>query len=156
MPVPELTLEFNNQQQTSSIPVIINKDTGFYSLPMDLIGSTQIPERGNGAVGQAGPAGAQQMIGMLIYDRQAGCLVLYPTAPQPLDEEKTAQDLSRREQEVLQLLPSGLSNRQIGRILSISESTVKSHVGSIFAKLNLSSRAEAAVYALRNGLATAA
>lgn len=60
--------------------------------------------------------------------------------------------LTRREVEVLRAIASGLSNLEIAKRLSISESTVKYHVHSILGKLNLSGRKEAAMYALDNGL----
>jgi NarL family two-component system response regulator LiaR len=60
--------------------------------------------------------------------------------------------LSRREQEVLQRLASGLDNSQIAAELSISPRTAKSHVSNILTKLDVSSRVEAAVYATRIGL----
>lgn len=60
--------------------------------------------------------------------------------------------LSRRELEVLELLASGLDNSQIAAELSITPRTVKSHVSNILAKLGVSSRVEAAVYATRAGL----
>jgi DNA-binding NarL/FixJ family response regulator len=58
--------------------------------------------------------------------------------------------LSRRETEVLRLLADGLSNRAIAERLFISPKTVEHHVSRIYAKLNLSTRAEAAAYAARN------
>jgi DNA-binding NarL/FixJ family response regulator len=58
--------------------------------------------------------------------------------------------LTRREIEVLELLGLGLSNPAIGERLYISRKTVEHHVGNILAKLGLSSRAEAAVYATRH------
>lgn len=60
--------------------------------------------------------------------------------------------LTEREKEVLQLLARGQSNRQISEWLDISEATVRTHVSNILAKLNLSSRTQAALYALREGL----
>jgi DNA-binding NarL/FixJ family response regulator len=57
--------------------------------------------------------------------------------------------LSRREQEVLELLPLGLSNAEIGSRLFISPKTVEHHVGRILAKLDLKTRAAAAAYAAR-------
>ncbi|MFQ5612472.1 MAG: response regulator transcription factor [Anaerolineae bacterium] len=151
----ELTLSLTNEVSSSSIPIKIKSDSGFYCLPPALAALCESDEPAGHRQPPLSAVVPQQTIGMLVFDKQAGCLVLYPTAPQPLDQGTAVHDLSRREQEVLQLLPAGLSNRQIGRILSISESTVKSHMGNIFSKLNVSSRAEAAVYALRMGLATA-
>jgi DNA-binding CsgD family transcriptional regulator len=58
--------------------------------------------------------------------------------------------LSRRETEVLRLLSDGLSNREIAERLFISPKTVEHHVSRIYAKLGLSTRAEAAAYAARN------
>ena len=58
--------------------------------------------------------------------------------------------MSRREKEVLRLLGEGLSNREIAEHLFISPKTAEHHVGRIYAKLGVSSRAEAAAYAARN------
>jgi DNA-binding CsgD family transcriptional regulator len=60
--------------------------------------------------------------------------------------------LSRRETEVLTLVAAGKTNRVIATELFISEKTVARHVSNIFAKLSLSSRAEATAYAFRHGL----
>ncbi len=65
-------------------------------------------------------------------------------------------ELSARELDVLALIAHGLDNAQIGAALHISPRTVKNHVSSILAKLELSSRLQAAVYAVRNGLAGSA
>ena len=59
-------------------------------------------------------------------------------------------DLSDRELEILQLLVQGLSNSEIGDELFISRSTVKNHISSIFGKLCVNSRAEAAATAIQN------
>jgi ATP/maltotriose-dependent transcriptional regulator MalT len=58
--------------------------------------------------------------------------------------------LSRREQEVLRLVGDGLSNREIAARLFISPKTVEHHVSRIYAKLEVTSRAQAAAYAARN------
>jgi len=88
-----------------------------------------------------------------------GLLVLDPAllgalpavAPRP-DEPAPAEPLTAREQEVLQLLAEGLSNRAIAHTLSISEHTVKFHVNAIMTKLDAQSRTEAVVRATRLGL----
>jgi len=67
---------------------------------------------------------------------------------QPADES-----LSAREVEVLQYVAAGLSNKEIARTLKIKEGTVRIHVGNILNKLQLSNRTQAALYALRKGLA---
>lgn len=60
--------------------------------------------------------------------------------------------LTPREREVLHLVTDGLTNREIAKRLGISAGTVKNHVEHIIAKLNVSDRTQAAVYALRHGL----
>ncbi|MEX8501888.1 MAG: response regulator [Leptothrix ochracea] len=60
--------------------------------------------------------------------------------------------LTERESEILQYLASGRSNKAIAKSLDISHDTVKLHVRHILAKLNLSSRVEAAVYAVEHGV----
>jgi len=62
--------------------------------------------------------------------------------------------LTGREQEVLSLIADGLSNRAIAEKMFISEKTVKTHVSNILSKLHLGDRTQAAIYALRHGLAT--
>ncbi len=61
-------------------------------------------------------------------------------------------DLSPREKEVLRLVVAGKTNQAIGQALDISEKTVEKHLRSVFAKLEVSSRVEAAVWAVRQGL----
>ena len=70
-----------------------------------------------------------------------------PTA-QPL-----AADLSPRELEVLRLLARGLNNADIARQLFLSEGTVRNYVSAILSKLDVSDRTQAAVLALRHGIA---
>jgi DNA-binding NarL/FixJ family response regulator len=61
-------------------------------------------------------------------------------------------ELTRREMEVLELLGKGMRNRQIAGQLFISEKTVKNHISSILAKLQVNDRTEAALLAARHGL----
>ncbi|MGD2139680.1 MAG: response regulator [Burkholderiales bacterium] len=68
------------------------------------------------------------------------------------DGEK--ESLSPREREILGYVAKGASNKEIARTLDLAESTVKIHVQHILRKLNLSSRVQAAVYAIEHGLAS--
>ncbi|MEA4906435.1 MAG: response regulator transcription factor [Anaerolineaceae bacterium] len=61
--------------------------------------------------------------------------------------------LTERETEVLQLLAQGYSNLEIAGRLVVSERTVRTHVGNILQKLHLANRTQAALYALREGIA---
>jgi DNA-binding NarL/FixJ family response regulator len=61
--------------------------------------------------------------------------------------QKEPDSLSQREKEVLNLIAQGLTNKEIGQTLFISESTAKVHVRNIFAKLGVRTRAQAAVRA---------
>jgi two-component system NarL family response regulator len=65
------------------------------------------------------------------------------------DERASRPTLTDRELEVLRLAADGLTNRQIGRRLQISENTVKNHIRNILEKLHLHSRMEAVLYAVR-------
>ncbi len=69
-----------------------------------------------------------------------------------LEERKQRADLSPREMDVLQLLIKGRSNKEIASALFISEDTVKAHLKTLFAKLNVRDRTEAAVSAIRHGI----
>jgi two-component system nitrate/nitrite response regulator NarL len=60
--------------------------------------------------------------------------------------------LSPREREIIVMLARGASNKEIARVLNLSESTVKIHVQGILRKLNLAKRVQAAVYAVEHGL----
>lgn len=66
----------------------------------------------------------------------------------------TSDPLTEREVEVLRVIARGLTNQQIAIELGISPATVRTHVSHIFAKLHLASRTQAALYAIREGLAS--
>jgi NarL family two-component system response regulator LiaR len=70
------------------------------------------------------------------------------------DNEPPDEKLTGRETEVLREVAHGLSNEEIGDILCISPATVRTHLGNIFAKLHLTRRTQAALYALKHGIAT--
>jgi NarL family two-component system response regulator LiaR len=107
-------------------------------------------------------------IGYLLKDTQAEDLVkairaaaagqvqLSPRAAERLMREirapESPEKLTERETEVLRLVALGKSNKEIASDLSISETTVKTHVSNILMKLNLPSRTRAALYAVKIGL----
>lgn len=72
----------------------------------------------------------------------------------PTPDETETEELTSREAEVLQLLAQGLSNKEIAAELVIGEKTVKTHVSNILSKLGVLSRTQAALYAVRHGLAS--
>jgi len=73
----------------------------------------------------------------------------------PAEREPAPEALTTRELEVVQLIAQGLSNQEIADRISVSESTVRAHVSRILGKLHLASRTQAALYAVREGLADA-
>jgi two-component system, NarL family, response regulator YdfI len=79
-------------------------------------------------------------------------LLRAPSAPSGLGAEALAEALTPREIEVLQLLASGLGNKEIASRLVISEHTAKFHVAAIMGKLGASSRTEAVTLGIRHGL----
>lgn len=88
--------------------------------------------------------------GLTVFDPQIAPLLLAP--PTRSDDAYPLEALTPREQEVLQGLAQGLSNKLIARQLDISEHTVKFHVNAILGKLGAQSRTEAVVRATRAGL----
>jgi NarL family two-component system response regulator LiaR len=132
----------------------------------EVIALTSVLE--NNSVFRAIQAGA---IGYLLKDTEAprlrdaikaaadGKVQLSPEAATVLLREvrmPTNPDrLTERETEVLHLLANGCSNKEIARQLQIAETTVKSHVKSIMQKLDVASRTQAALYAVRAGLVIA-
>jgi DNA-binding NarL/FixJ family response regulator len=82
----------------------------------------------------------------------AGEAYLQSKVAAKLAQRVQEQPLTGREEQILKLLAEGKSNRAIGVELHISESTVKSHLKSLFVKLDVTSRAEAIALAARRGL----
>ncbi len=117
-----------------------------------------------GAVGYLLKHSAPDDVLRAIQQAQRGETVLHPTIARMVLQElhrpaqpkraRTTDPLSERELEVLRLLAQGLSNQEIADRLVVGEAAVRSHVSSILRKLQLASRTQAALYALREGLAT--
>lgn len=72
----------------------------------------------------------------------------------PAQDAPPAHGLTEREEEVLRLIAHGKSNREIADELTVAEITVSKHVSNILCKLHLASRTQAALYALKEGLAS--
>lgn len=96
-----------------------------------------------------------------LHPDAAGLLMTHVTSPAGADETSGSghQDeavqldkLTRREQEVLQLIASGMNNREISEALYITEKTVKTHVSHLLDKLGVADRTQAAIYALKHGI----
>jgi DNA-binding NarL/FixJ family response regulator len=84
--------------------------------------------------------------GALLHPKVAARLL------QEMSVEAPGADLTPREREVLALIGRGMPNKVIARELSLSEKTVKAHVSNILAKLGVTDRTQAALYAVREGL----
>ncbi len=82
----------------------------------------------------------------------AGGALLHPKVASRLLEELSTDPLTPREREVLALIGRGMANKLIARELELSEKTVKAHVSNILAKLGVTDRTQAALYAVRAGL----
>ena len=70
------------------------------------------------------------------------------------DNQEDYDGLTERELGILELVGKGLSNKQIGKQLYISDRTVQAHLSNIFSKLGVNSRTEAVMYAVRKGWIT--
>ena len=80
--------------------------------------------------------------------------LLQEFAHEPSDRTGLLESLTERETEVLRELAHGLSNEDIAKRLFISAATVRTHVSSIFSKLDVHSRTQAALWAIKHGIVT--
>jgi len=114
-----------------------------------------------GALGYLLKDSSPQQLLQAIYDVYRGESSLHPSIAlklirelkQPPDLSPVESPLTEREVTVLKLVAQGLTNQEIADRLVISEWTVRTHVRNILGKLHLANRTQAALYALREGLA---
>ncbi len=115
-----------------------------------------------GAVGYLLKDSSPQDLLQAIHDVHQGESSLHPSIArmliaelsQPSSMPPTEDPLTEREVEVLKLVAQGLSNEDIAQSLVISDRTVGKHVSNLLEKLHLAYRTQAALYALREGLAS--
>ncbi len=109
-----------------------------------------------GAIGYLLKDAKAEELHQAIHAAANGQVQLSPQAASRLMREVRAPEapdkLSERETEVLRLIAEGRANKEISRMLGITDKTVKSHVSSILSKLGLTSRTQAALHAIRTGL----
>jgi DNA-binding NarL/FixJ family response regulator len=108
------------------------------ALPDDLVAAVRVAAAGDALLA---PRVTRRLISEFVRAR-------------PRRNTSRLEELTRREQEVLVLIARGLSNSEIAGELVVAEQTVKTHVGRIFAKLDLRDRAQAVVLAYETGLVT--
>lgn len=114
-----------------------------------------------GALGYLLKDSSPQQLLQAIHDVYEGRSSLHPAIAfkvirelnQPSDLPPTEEPLTEREVETLRFIAQGLTNQDIAERLNISERTVGKHVSNILEKLHLANRTQAALYALRRGLA---
>jgi len=114
-----------------------------------------------GALGYLLKDATHDQLVQAIHDVAQGTLALHPDIAlqvirelkRPTEASAPVVSLTDREVETLQWIARGLNNREIGATLGIHERTVAKYVSSILAKLHLSNRTQAALYALREGIA---
>jgi DNA-binding NarL/FixJ family response regulator len=123
--------------------------------------STVVPAIRSGAAGYVYKDVDPQALASAIRAVHGGHVLLQPEIAEALMTGDTqaggrsgaGATLTDREREVLAEIARGRSNREIARALVLSEKTVKTHVSSIFMKLDVADRTQAALYAVRHGLA---
>ena len=82
----------------------------------------------------------------------AGKSCIPPVIAQRLAERMSTEQLTQREQDVLEQIVKGKSNKEIGTELDISEATVKTHINNLLGKLGVTDRTQAATAAIQRGL----
>ncbi len=115
-----------------------------------------------GALGYLLKDSPPEMLLQAIQDVHRGESSLHPTIArklirelnQPPELPPTKDPLTKREMEILKLVAQGMTNQEIADKLVVSEGTVRIHISNLLGKLHLANRTQAALYALKEGLAS--
>lgn len=105
-----------------------------------------------GALGYVLKDVGREMLVQAIRSVNGGTRWLAPAIRKQFDDRALRQQLTAREVEVLKLLARGLTNREIANVYHISASTVKNHLNSVMAKLEVADRTEAVTFCLSRGI----
>ncbi|MBB2891723.1 response regulator [Flexivirga oryzae] len=97
-------------------------------------------------------AGGQAVLDPKVQEQLVRAAMQRSAAPAPAAPAAAPAGLTPRESEVLTLIASGLTNREIARRLVVSEGTVKTHINNLFAKAGVRDRAAAVTFAFQHGL----
>jgi len=108
-----------------------------------------------GAVGYLFKSIVEDELVDAIREVNAGRRYLPKGVADRLREHNDEERLTRREDEILELMGKGLKNRELAQVLGVSEDTIKTHLKSLFRKLGVSDRAEAVRVAIRRGFLNA-
>ena len=138
------------RQPAARILVLTSFDADDKILPAVRVGALGYTLK-NGGPDDLANAIRQVHGGTFALDPKIGWKVLQELA-HPAARSPAAEPLTTREAEVLRQVAHGKSNQQIAAALGISEATVRTHVSNILSKLHLTSRAQAVLFALREGL----
>lgn len=87
-----------------------------------------------------------------IYDVHRGRRHIYRVVADEIASHVTNEQLSQREVAILELIAIGMANKQIARKLGVAEETVKAHLKTIFAKLDVADRTHAVTVAVKRGI----
>ena len=139
-----------------------NPDTRILVLTSFAEDEKVFPAIKSGALGYLLKDSSPQELLRAIQDVYRGESSLHPTIARKLvnefsrssNQQSTKEPLTEREVEVLKLVARGLSNHEIAEMLVVTEPTVSKHVSNILDKLHLANRTQAALHALREGLAS--
>lgn len=158
------------------LDMVMPEQTGLQAIPQILQHSSEtrilvltsfaeddkvFPSIKSGALGYLLKDSSSDQLIEAIHSVHRGELSLHPSIAtrlikelnQPSNLPPTGEPLTEREVDVLKLVARGLSNQEIAAELVVSERTVGNHIGNILSKLHLANRTQAALYALREGLA---